>query len=260
MKVSATVAADLVDRNERIVRRRIERGELSAQKDGQTWQIDVADLESIPGWKVSPQRLQQIKQKEIKEADGLFARIEGLERSIRGLQIENQELRRRIHSLESKTSMNTPEMVLEAPQSDGKAADNILSPSPFSASDFNPTASYTPHTPTYQPTVGMRRPLPPTRGKIQPVEHIDPGVPEGFIALVHFAQQHAVNGRTARDQATQGRFNATLRPIRARPGHNEWFLNPEQQMQAIAFWADYSATYQPCPECPHTVETNQSDE
>lgn len=60
MKVTAVEAGFLVNRNERNIRQKIKQGTLAAQKVGAVWVIDVADLELVPGWRVSQERRAQL--------------------------------------------------------------------------------------------------------------------------------------------------------------------------------------------------------
>lgn len=91
--VSATEAARLVDRSERIVRDHIYRGDLAAEKAvGQgrapVWRIDVEQLTLIPGWRVDRDRLAQLemgKRSALAGPTGLLARMDHLERQVRAL-------------------------------------------------------------------------------------------------------------------------------------------------------------------------------
>lgn len=58
--VTAVEAAFLVNRNERNIREKIKQGILPAQKAGAVWVIAVADLEQVPGWRVSQERCEQL--------------------------------------------------------------------------------------------------------------------------------------------------------------------------------------------------------
>lgn len=97
LKVSASEAAYLVNRHERIVRGRIARGELPATKERNAWCIDVDDLERIPGWRLDRSRLAQREERDAATAESLTARISALERDLR-------DLRARLRSLELRTS------------------------------------------------------------------------------------------------------------------------------------------------------------
>lgn len=86
-KLSATQAARLVQRNERIVRGWIKAGKLRAERAAGTraWQIDRDDLARVPGVQIPPDPEDKIP--------GIDAMVEEHEREI-------TDLRRRIEVLE----------------------------------------------------------------------------------------------------------------------------------------------------------------
>ncbi len=86
--VSAAVAGRLVDRHERIIRGRIERGDLPNARKGSRgqWLIDVDDLAAIPGWVVDREELARLELRTRRGHAGLVARVEQLEARVRMLE------------------------------------------------------------------------------------------------------------------------------------------------------------------------------
>lgn len=93
VKVSASEAAYLVNRHERIVRGRIKRGELPATKERNAWRIEVDDLERIPGWHVDRGRLAQLEERSARSVETMAARLASVERELR-------DVRARLRALE----------------------------------------------------------------------------------------------------------------------------------------------------------------
>lgn len=80
----------------------------------------------------------------------------------------------------------------------------------------------------------------------------DEELPAGTVALGGFAEAHGIASRTANDQARTGKYPITGIPSKQRVGHMVWFLTPERQRSAVAWWEMHSATFHRCPDCPHT--------
>jgi polyhydroxyalkanoate synthesis regulator phasin len=112
IKVSAAEAAELADRNERVVRGWIKSGKLRAEPAGprqpergragpSRWAIDVDDLAQVPGVAIDRERLAQIEAAGASTPGGILARLETIEREV-------QSLRARVRDLELKqdTSQN----------------------------------------------------------------------------------------------------------------------------------------------------------
>lgn len=98
VRVSAYEASRLVDRHERVVRGRIARGDLPAIKEGNTWRIDVDDLERIPGWQVDRDRLARLESE--RRVATSPSTLEELAARVTTLQREVRALHRRISALE----------------------------------------------------------------------------------------------------------------------------------------------------------------
>lgn len=116
----------------------------------------------------------------------------------------------------------------------------------------------TPQTPIERPLISPTTPptiwqtvIPPMRPKepqIATTEDLD------GVSLRTFASIHHINPRTATDQARIGTGGEILDVTEreAGRGKDKWFVTPEQQHQAIAFWQKHKTPgFTPCPDCPH---------
>src|SRR4051794_2721657 len=101
VKISAVQAARLVGRNERRIRDWIATHRLSAIKSGQTWQIDIDDLERLPGVTIDHEQLALLLSQEASTPQGLLNRVHHLEQTVQHLQNELELLKARMHNLES---------------------------------------------------------------------------------------------------------------------------------------------------------------
>ena len=91
--VSAAEAGGLVDRHERVVRQRIQDGDLPARKNARgQWQIDVDDLARVPGWVVDRERLARLELRQRRSHAGLVSRTEALEARLRGLESHQRSI------------------------------------------------------------------------------------------------------------------------------------------------------------------------
>lgn len=95
MKVSASEAAYLVSRHERIVRGRIKRGDLPAVKERNAWRIDPDDLERIPGWHVDRGRLAQLEERSAASVETMAARLASVERELAAVRARLRVLEQR---------------------------------------------------------------------------------------------------------------------------------------------------------------------
>lgn len=115
LRVTAATAGQLVDRNERNVRAAIAQGRLRAEKQGKDWAIDVEDLGTVPGWRVDPQRLAVLQEREART-------VESLATQVATLRAEVQALRSRMRLLELERGQgghNTAATRIDPDGSDG---------------------------------------------------------------------------------------------------------------------------------------------
>lgn len=242
LKVTAEQAGQLVDRAERIVRGHIKRGTLPAVKVGNSWRIDVDELERIPGWKVDRGRLAQLTERDARTVESMLARFEAMEREL-------EALRRRVRILEaarpSPASTEGAE-ALERYETRQDEQESLLgawdssshSPSPYRPLESHPSASSA-RLPTYAPPALPM--LAPTRE----------GLPPGSVLMRHFARAHGVPVGTLNSQAEGGKVGTTDIETGARDGRRERWLTPAQQGAVIALWRRQGTQHTPCQDCPH---------
>src|SRR5690242_19140834 len=78
VKISAVQAAQLVGRNERRMRDWIATRRLPAIKVGQSWQIDIEDLERLPGITIDRTQLETLWSREVSASSELRQRVRDL--------------------------------------------------------------------------------------------------------------------------------------------------------------------------------------
>lgn len=99
MRVSAAAAAQLVHRHERVIRRRVARGDLTAHKDEQGhWAIDVDDLAAI--WRVDPEQLAALQVAAGRTPSGILAQLQAAQASLRVERDARRALEQRMTALE----------------------------------------------------------------------------------------------------------------------------------------------------------------
>lgn len=87
VKLNAAQAALLVGHHERMVRWHVKRGSLPAKKAPTgVWEIDIRDLERVPGWRVDPARLTLLRGRDGAGASsGLVERLDAIERDVQSM-------------------------------------------------------------------------------------------------------------------------------------------------------------------------------
>jgi hypothetical protein len=117
----------------------------------------------------------------------------------------------------------------------------------------------TPAQPAVSPLITSRpRRASATTATFEPLENL----PGHSTPYYDFADKHGVNARTFRDHIKKGNKKGEKVPAieRPRPGRKDektYWLTPEQQQAAIAYWQANNTTYHECLLCPHTDEVYQ---
>jgi excisionase family DNA binding protein len=217
--VSAVRAASITGLSEKTIRRMIERGQLKAEKRGQSYAIKVTDLDTLTGQRPPTldtllHRIQELESTSQRQAETISAQAEQI-----------AELERRIQAVEQHQATSTTRPLpnttrpLAAPQ-----------PAPFDT-----TSSESPPDEDRTPTAPLPAP---------------PGLPPGSVLVAHFARAHGQHPRTMNDQVRAGRIQATTID---RGGRAEHWLAPAQQYALILQWQTEGRPFSPCPQCPHTL-------
>lgn len=100
VKISAVQAAQLVGRNERRIRDWIATRRLPAIKVGQSWQIDIEDLERLPGITIDRTQLETLWSRDSGAPSELRQRVRDLEEVVSGLRHEVTQLKLRLQDIE----------------------------------------------------------------------------------------------------------------------------------------------------------------
>jgi hypothetical protein len=89
-------------------------------------------------------------------------------------------------------------------------------------------------------------------------------LPPGSLTLSTFCKRHSGPGGTVHASTVKGMVEAidrvgdlvTIwnRPMAATHTH-EWWVTPAQQQDMILFWQELGKPFEPCPDCPHAVNT-----
>jgi hypothetical protein len=223
VKISAVQAAQLVGRNERRIRDWIATQRLPAMKVGQTWQIDVDDLERLPGVTIDREQLELLQGQEAGTPPGLHNRVHDLEQIVQLLQNEVELLKTQIREFESQQV---------------RGASTVLE---FSHSE---------HTPVDLHKYAVVTPLPPHR-EIFSDGAVDLEVepPAGSIRVKQFALIHKVHAAILTYQIETGKIEDTA--LSMANGRKAHWLTPEQQQEVVTFWRLNGTHFVPCPACPH---------
>jgi hypothetical protein len=98
------------------------------------------------------------------------------------------------------------------------------------------------------------------------------GLPPASLTLSTFCKRHSGQNGIVHASTVKGMLEAAGRladlvTIYERPTAStythEWWLTPIQQQDMILFWQEHGKPFDPCPECPHTMngaEVAASDE
>lgn len=218
MKISAVQAALLVGRNERRIRDWIATRRLPAIKVGQSWQIDIDDLERLPGVVIDREQLALLQQQEATTPHGLLNRLAQLENTVQDLQREVAALKARLDETERQHArrVSNAEHVLELLH-----AEHATSLSPH-IENFSEDASSL---------------------EIEP--------PPGSIRVKQFALVHKVHAAVLAYQIETGKIEDTA--LSMANGRKAHWLTLEQQQTTIAFWRRNGTHFIPCSACPHNA-------
>lgn len=212
--VSAVQAAALTGLSEKTIRRKIESGQLKAEKRGTSYAIRVRDLDKLTGQKPPTpdlllQRIGELEQEQERQA----AQIESQAETIRTLEQRVQELEARPAPAKTRPLLPPRPVMLEK----------------FDAPDqAEPDEGRTPTQPLAPPG----------------------SLPEGSILAAHFARAHGINPRTFNDQIRAHKVLVTSLDRKGRP---EYWLTQEQQAALIEQWQTEGRTFTACEQCPHSV-------
>jgi hypothetical protein len=229
VKISAVQAALLVGRNERRIRDWIATRRLPAIKVGQTWQIDIDDLERLPGVVIDREQLALLQRQEATTPHGLLNRLADLEDTVQRLQSEVAVLKARINDIERQHArrVSNAEHVLELLHAEHAAPLDLtgyLTPTPLSSHIENLS----------EPASGL---------EIEP--------PPGSVRVKQFALVHKVHAAVLAYQIETGKIEDTA--LSMANGRKAHWLTPEQQQTTIAFWRRNGTHFIPCSTCPHNA-------
>lgn len=189
--VSAVEAAKITGLSEKTIRRKLERGELKAEKQGISYAIRVRDLDKLMTGQRPPTTvllLQRIGDLEANQ-ERLAGQIEALERRLQELEA------RPVGRVTTRPLTGSgPVKVLEIP---AQPVDDPLSDDQEG------------------------------RAPTQPLAALE-SLPPGSMKAAHFARQYGINPRTFNGQIGDGRVKVTSVSRKGRPEH---WLTPEQQEQ-----------------------------
>jgi hypothetical protein len=216
VKISAVQAAQLVGRNERRVRDWIATRRLPAIKIGQSWQIDIDDLEQLPGITIDRARLEMLRSSETNTLPELRQRVRELEEAVLSLRSEMAQLIMRLQDVEDQHAQRTN--------------------SPFE------------HLHAESIPFDLRLPVP-ARENLTDGQEAEP--PPGSIRVKQFALIHKVHAAMLTYQIETGKIEDTA--LHMGSGRKAHWLTPEQQRATIAFWRRNGTHFVPCPVCPHTA-------
>jgi excisionase family DNA binding protein len=193
--VSAVEAARLTGLSERTIRRKIDAGELKAEKSGTSYAIRVRDLNKLTGQRpptpdILLQRIQELEEIQTSQAAQIDSQAETI-----------SALERRVQSLEEHPT-----------------------PAPTRT-----TTGHIPLRPVQLAPIQSQANQEPDEGRTPTQPLTAPGdLPEGSILAAHFARQYGINPRTFNDQIRAGRVPVTSIDRKGRPEH---WLTPEQQAE-----------------------------
>jgi excisionase family DNA binding protein len=220
VKISAVQAAQLVGRNERRIRDWIATRRLPAIKVGQRWQIDIEDLERLPGITVDRTQLEMLWSREAATPAELRQRVRDLETAVLNLQNEVAHLRTRLLEIEGQYTQRVGAL-REHPHAEQTSL------------DFRMDAAITPSSPFF---AGL------TDG-----QEVEP--PPGSVRVKQFALIHKVHAAMLTYQIETGKIEDTA--LNMGNGRKAHWLTPEQQRAVIVFWRRNGTHFVPCPICPH---------
>ncbi|WP_220204462.1 helix-turn-helix domain-containing protein [Reticulibacter mediterranei] len=218
MKISAVQAAQLVGRNERRIRDWIATRRLPAIKVGQSWQIDIEDLERLPGITIDRTQLEALWSREVGALSELRQRVRDLEEVVLNLRNEVAQLKMRLQDIEG-----------------AQRASVLFEHAEQIPLDLRMYATVTPPFPDFEDRAGG--------------QEVEP--PPGSVRVKQFALIHKVHAAMLTYQIETGKIEDT--PLSMGNGRKAHWLTPEQQRAVIVFWRRNGTHFVPCPICPHTA-------
>jgi excisionase family DNA binding protein len=218
VKISAVQAAQLVGRNERRIRDWIATRRLPAIKVGQRWQIDIEDLERLPGITIDRTQLETLWSREVGAPSELRQRVRNLEEVVLNLRNEVAQLKMRLQDIEGTQRVGVPFGYAEQPPFDLRMYTTVAPPSPYFED----------------------------RTDSQEVEP----APDS-VRVKQFALIHKVHAAMLTYQIETGKIEDTA--LNMGNGRKAHWLTPEQQRAVIVFWRRNGTHFVPCPICPHAA-------
>lgn len=218
VKISAVQAAQLVGRNERRIRDWIATRRLPAIKVGQSWQIDIEDLERLPGITVDRTQLELLWSREAAIPTELRQRVRDLEATVLSLQHEVAQLKTRLQEIEGQYMQRASVLFEHVEQT------------PL---DLRMFAAATPPAYYFENSIDG--------------QEMEP--PPGSVRVKQFALTHKVHAAMLTYQIETGKIEDTA--LSMGNGRKAHWLTPEQQRAVIVFWRHNGTHFVPCPICPH---------
>lgn len=223
-KLSAVQAARLTGRNERRIRDWIVTQRLPATKVGQSWQIDIEDLERLPGIKIDHTQLALLQTQDTEITSPLLDRIARLEQGIAELRSELGALNSRLDRIEQQALIDHSPLDLYTSER-----------SPLSLEDYTPgyTAGY-------------------VSGNAGNAGQEGEALSPGSVRMKQFALMHKVHAAVLNYQIETGKIEDTQ--VYAANGRKSHWLTPQQQYAVITFWRRNGTRFSPCVLCPHSEQ------
>jgi excisionase family DNA binding protein len=189
---SAVQAAALTGLSEKTIRRKIERGELKATKQGTSYQIRIKDLDKLTGQRpptpdILLQRIQELEQRQEQQAEQIDSQAKHI-----------VTLEQRIQQLEQRPAPTVNRLAT------GYIPHKPVQLAPIQADQEDQDEGRT-------PTASLAAPA---------------SLPPGSILAAHVADQIGINRRTFNDQIRAGRVPVTTI---SKGGRSEHWLTPDQQ-------------------------------
>jgi excisionase family DNA binding protein len=229
---SAVEAARITGLSEKTIRRKLDSGELQAEKTSTGYQIRIADLRKLTERRKPAdldalasrmQELEEIQADQALTIDAQAAQIEAKAIRISDLEQRVSDLEDHLKALEERPAPTVPQPVTgQLPEA--KPATKAPTPTPAISQDKDRTM-----------TTSLL-----TSADLEP----------GSILVAHFARNHGLNQRTITDQVRTGKISATSIDKGGRPEH---WLSPGQQAALIEYWQAEGRKFTPCPDCPHSL-------
>lgn len=235
--VSASIAASLVHRHERVVRRRLARGDIpTAHKDASgVWQIDPEALTRVHGWTLDRERLVALDGPGA-DPSHLVALLEQLHAALRAQREQTQALAHRLDQMEQRLrALRTqrPREAIGDGSSDGSSDGSAHI-------GLSPDARHI-----------LSDPTPPRPRRAAPTLRLGAGLPDELVSVAAFCAAHAIAETTVKKAIVTGRLSGAQRG-RWKQGrvYVAWALDADGRSAFYALYGD-RPDFQRCPSCPH---------